>query len=205
MKKIFEIFLLIFISITLSGAFGIPKQEKCEKPIYFFENVQKSTLFGFLDEALQEKNYELKKFYPELGFVSLIYEEEEIATFNMKQFGYDTYVFVDIPEKNSKLEKYVYEKLKKHTENSYKLKDDYLCRELTKDIKNINTRRKPSVEDENFNPFEYQFSLKRYVGYDRKTLEDPKIKYKKQEKEKQKKEKELKKKNKPKKIQRINL
>ena len=76
MKKIFAIFLLILITFTCNSAESKTKKIKCNKPIYFFENVQKNIMFSHLDEILQEGNFELNKFYPELGFVSINYERK---------------------------------------------------------------------------------------------------------------------------------
>ena len=167
MKKIFTIFLLVFIIFSASQVFAKPKKIKCEKPIYCFENIQKSVMFGYLDEAIQKKNYQLLKFYPELGFISIKYWTQKV-NFNLKQFGNYVYLFIDINDTNSRLEKYIYKNLKNKTKNSYQITDNLFCSELSKDVKSINSKRKPYLKDSSFNPFEYNLSIKRYVGYEKK-------------------------------------
>ncbi len=137
-------------------------------------------MFDYLDEALQKGNFSLKKFYPELGFISINYEvkrnKPEIVSFNIKQYGNDVYLFMDISKGNTKLEKYVYGNLKTHSKNSYLLKDDYFCKELTKDVISIDTKRKNYLKEDNYNPAVYQISMKRYVGYDKRTYVKDNIK-----------------------------
>lgn len=172
MKKKIILLFLVFIAMTNLGAFGRPKKVKCNKPIYFFENVQKADYFNYIDELIQAQNYDLKKFYPELGFMSIAYKvkrgEPEIVGLSLKQFGNDVYLFIDISKSDTELERYLYKDLKKYSKNSYLLRNDYFCKELTKDVKLINTRRKNHVTDDVYNPLTYKISLKRYVGYDKK-------------------------------------
>ena len=136
MNKKIGIFFLILIAFLNLGAFGKPKKIKCNKPIYFFENVQKNVFFDNLDSILQEGNFELKKFYPELGFISVKYKakhnSQKIVGLNLKQFGNDVYLFIDIDKNNTELENFIYKNLKKHTQNSYLLRDDFFCKELSK-------------------------------------------------------------------------
>ena len=193
MKKFFAILLSILIVFTCNSAESKTKKLKCNKPIYFFENVQKNVMFGYLDEILQQENFELKKFYPELGFVAVNYEikknKPEIVSLDLKQYGNDIYLFMDISKSKTKLEKYIYANLKKHSKNSYLIKDNYFCKELSKDVISINTKRKNYLKEDEYNPFVYQISMKRYVGY-KKSI--PKIKKEKRDK-KDKKDKNKKK------------
>ena len=155
------------------GAFGKPKKIKCNKPIYFFENVKKADYFNYLDKIIEQGGYDLKKFYPELGFISINYEvkynKPEVVGLNLKQFGNDVYLFIDISKSDTKLENYIYSNLKQYSKNSYLLRNDYFCKELTKDINLINTRRKNHLKDSEFNPTVYKLDLKRYIGFDKKT------------------------------------
>lgn len=173
MKRNILILFLIFIGIMNLGAFGKPKKVKCNKPIYFFENVKKADYFNYLDKIIEQGGYDLKKFYPELGFISINYEvkynKPEVVGLNLKQFGNDVYLFIDISKSDTKLENYIYSNLKQYSKNSYLLRNDYFCKELTKDINLINTRRKNHLKDSEFNPTVYKLDLKRYIGFDKKT------------------------------------
>lgn len=173
MKRNILILFLIFIGIMNLGAFGKPKKIKCNKPIYFFENVKKTDYFNYLDKIIEQGGYDLKKFYPELGFISINYEvkynKPEVVGLNLKQFGNDVYLFIDISKSDTKLENYIYSNLKQYSKNSYLLRNDYFCKELTKDINLINTRRKNHLKDSEFNPTLYKLDLKRYIGFDKKT------------------------------------
>ena len=137
MNKIFILTAIIFSLFFAQDSFAKVKKIKCNKPIYFFENVNKREYFYYLDESLQNQ-YELKKYYPELGFISFNYEvkrnKPEIVALNLKQFGRDVFLFIDISKSNTKLEQKIYEDLKKHSTNSYLIRDDYFCKELTKDV-----------------------------------------------------------------------
>ncbi len=154
-------------------ALAKPQKIRCNKPIYFFENASKNEFFDYVDETLQKNKYDVKKFYPELGFLTVNYKTKkhstEIISINLKQYGNDLYLFIDTTKKNTKLEQDIYKNLKKHSQNSYLITDDYFCKELTKDVNSINKARKNYLKDDIYNPFVYQISMKRYIGYDKKT------------------------------------
>ena len=50
MKRNLFALLLIFLAVINIAAFGRPKKIECNKPIYFFENVQKNDYFEYLDQ-----------------------------------------------------------------------------------------------------------------------------------------------------------
>ncbi len=154
---------------------------KCKKPIYFFENANKNDYFDYLDDFMQNKKYKVEKFYPELGFISLKYKtnkfkKPEIVALSLKQYGSDVYLFIDISEGNTKLEKEVYALLKLHATNSYLIKDDLMCRDLTNDVASINTNRKSNARETEYDNNVYRISMQRYVGYDKKTYFKDKFK-----------------------------
>ena len=119
--------------------------------------------------------------------VNLLYTA---ASFGIAYFAAPVFAavfsFIDISKSNTKLEQKIYEDLKKHSTNSYLIRDDYFCKELTKDVNLINTKRKNHITDTpHKNPAVYEFDIKRYVGYNKKTY----FWKKKNKKEKKKKEK----------------
>lgn len=193
-KVIFTVFLIVLTTINTS-AFCKPKKVKCKKPIYFFENVQKDTLFDELDRSVQEKKYELEKMYPELGFISVKYFHKEKAkpvSLLIKQFGNDAYLFINIDKNNTSLEKHIYANLKKLSKNSYLINDDMFCKQLTQDAESIRGRKKVLMHDTHYNPDMYIIDMKRYVGYDKKTYFKSKFKRKVKDKTKKKLKKKVK-------------
>lgn len=171
MKRIVIIGFLIFFIIANCGAFGKPKKVKCKKPIYFFEEVKKDVYFDYLDKTIQQNKYPLEKMYPELGYLSVNYKVKRKVvpvSILLKQFGNDTYLFIDIEKNNTKLEKNIYTELKKHSKNSYLMNDNMFCKELTKDAQSIRTRRKTSLQETQYTPGTYVINMKRYVGYNKK-------------------------------------
>jgi len=193
MKKVCIIVFLILISLINSPVFAKSKKLKCKKPIYFFENVNKNDYFNYLDELSQKNKYNVVKFYPELGFISLNYKakrtkKEETVALNLKQYGNDVYLFIDISKGNTTLEKEVYSTLKPYAKNSYLISDDVLCRDLTRDVASINTNRRSIAPDNDYNPHFYRISMHRYVGYDKKIYFKDKLKkifHRKKKKKKQ--------------------
>lgn len=181
MNKKIILILIIVVSILHLGAFGKPKKIKCNKPIYYFENVEKEKLFLALDELSQEKKYKIDKYYQELAFMSIKYnvKKQKTVPVLLKQFGSDAYLFIDISKSNTSLEKEIYEKLKKETKTSYLLRDNLFCKELTKDADSISTRRKSTLKEKQYNPGVYVIDMKRYVGYNKKTYFWNKFKRKK--------------------------
>ncbi|MCQ2957563.1 MAG: hypothetical protein MJ180_01525 [Candidatus Gastranaerophilales bacterium] len=193
MKKVLILLFLICLTLFNGVVFAKSKKIKCKKPIYFFENVNKNDFFDYLDDFTQKKKYKVEKFYPELGYISLKYKAKrkpEIVSLSLKQYGSDVYLFIDISKGNTKLEKEVYALLKPHAANSYLIKDDLMCRDLTKDVASINTNRKSTERENEYDNSVYRISMQRYVGYDKKTYFKDKLKRIFKRKKKNKKVKE---------------
>ena len=172
MKKIVVILLLIAITALNCAAFGHPKKVKCKKSIYFFEEVKKDEYFNYLDEFVQNGKYDVTKYSDQYGYIFVNYKVRKKfipAKLLLKQYGNDVYLFVDTKKKNSKLEKGLYASLKKHAKSSSLYKDDFFCKQLSKDINSIETTGKPILEETQYNPGVYVINMKRYVGYNKKT------------------------------------
>ncbi len=189
MKKI-----IILLSISLfvlfnNSVFAKTKKIKCEKPIYYFEEANKNELFDELDKITQAKKIKIKKFYPELGFISFDYKvkkEPETVALSLKQQSHDVYLFIDISKNNTDLEKMIYNALKKHSKKSFLLKDKQFCLDFTKDTASINRNRKTSIQESVAADDVYRIGLNRYIGYDKKTYFKDKVRNFKQNLKKKK-------------------
>ncbi len=178
MYKKFIVVLISFCLIFVFGNFSLAKSSKKAQnkkkeviPVYFYENVNKNDFFMGIDEYMQKKKYKLSMYYPELGFIHIKNNDISIL---IKQFGRDVYLLVYPPEKKSgKLESIdnftndITNYMKKTTQNSYPIIDEYFYTQLQKDLKQIQTTRQSSLNEDTFNPNSdvYEFSVKRYVGY----------------------------------------
>ncbi len=176
LKKLFVILLTLFIAcsvITPSLAcFKSKKQPKTKvQPVYFYENVNKKDFFNKLDKYMQEKNYPLSMYYPELGFMHL--KNNDISVL-IKQFGNDVYLFIYPPKKNlgnmesiALLIKDINNYMKEMSQNAYPIIDEYFYIQMEKDVKQIKETRKSCLAEDTYKPDTYTFSVKRYVGYEK--------------------------------------
>jgi len=174
MKKILYLAFILFIAIGVlsQGSLAKVKKVKCDKPIYYFEEANKDNLFASIDELSQKSSWNVNKYYPQLGFISFKYhvkKEPEIVTLDLKQFSNDTYLFINISKNNTKLEKEIYEILKKQAKKSFLIEDEVLCKEFSKDIISIDKNRRSTIREIPKSDGVYRIGVHRYIGYDKKT------------------------------------
>lgn len=172
MKKILALFLAIFIVFAFScSSFAYVEKDKCNFPMYYFEDASKTTLFNALDDLSQKEKWEVVKYYPQLGFLSFNYKvkkEVELVRVDLKQYANDVYMFINISKNNTDLEKLIYSTLKPLAKKSNLMKDDYLCKEFRKDVASLEKNRKTVLKETAKSKDVYNIGLHRYIGYDRK-------------------------------------
>jgi len=139
--------------------------------MYYFEDASKTALFNALDDLSQKEQWEVIKYYPQLGFLSFNYKvkkEVEVVRIDFKQYANDVYMFINISKNNTDLEKLIYSTLKPLAKKSNLMADDYLCKEFRKDVASIEKNRKPVLKETAKSDKTYTIGLHRYIGYDRK-------------------------------------